>query len=437
MTCQRLFVVLLISVGATTSSAPAEEKPRERADQIHSVYGSDSNDAWNRIFRALFTRSIDARLATELDSSEPAATVELDAAFEVSVSQRTFERVEFGDRAIEPFYDGRRLFFHAAAAVEDPLFTELRTALELALAETATRPARARLIMQSDVWAAFDRIHEWKPRRTATDNSKIERREQLLSLCARLVRKLALTEDEIERISANYPDDGTLDGLPDLFGPHSTWIEVQWQPDLTHESAVHHRRVARLFLKALSRPDDPALFLRRFVTLPLNDKPQALEAAALVIQNLAVSREMRVVATNLTFDVQVRQFVRSPGNAIESVRVSQHELSRRELLSVVGSSGLHPLRGDDPAYLAFSGNDFSFASPVDRGPPILASLARRCESCHGVPALTLLSFGFEFEPGRSPPVIQLDRSKKSRSRSVAKRKVARDDWKDLLRLATP
>ena len=81
----------------------AAEKPASdhRADSLakdepQAVYAADPNDAWNRIFFCLFTRTVRTRLSDEFPEGKPFDTFQ-----RMNVSRRSFERIESGDRAIE------------------------------------------------------------------------------------------------------------------------------------------------------------------------------------------------------------------------------------------------------------------------------------------------------------------------------------------------
>jgi hypothetical protein len=79
--------------------APSDDGPSAAlAREPHGIYVSDPNDAWNRVFFMLFTRTIEARVIAAdspvLFSGDP----------NVNISQTRVSRVETGDRAIDPLY---------------------------------------------------------------------------------------------------------------------------------------------------------------------------------------------------------------------------------------------------------------------------------------------------------------------------------------------
>src|SRR5439155_15289874 len=87
-------------------------------------------------------------------------------------------------------------------------------------------------------------------------------------------------------------------GLPDLFGANSPWLEVLWLPDRAHERAARGRRVARVFVKPARMPADKPQFVNR---APHDEAfYRKLEAVALVIQGLLITRSGQVVPSPLT-----------------------------------------------------------------------------------------------------------------------------------------
>src|SRR5687767_5719576 len=85
---------------------PVATVPVFISDNPHSIYAADPNDSWNRIFRALFTRTIRHRLSN--DFSEGAPFIDLYGLGlglnPLRISKEKFSRTEIGDRAIEPLY---------------------------------------------------------------------------------------------------------------------------------------------------------------------------------------------------------------------------------------------------------------------------------------------------------------------------------------------
>ncbi len=123
------------------------------------IYSADPADPWNRIFAALFTRTV----RTTMTDEHPDAGPFLDRpvmglGHPIRVSERTFERFEEGDRAIEALYPSFITSQGVNAALAEPRRSNLLRALDEALAEHRVRTPLARALMQSDLWSAFDAL---------------------------------------------------------------------------------------------------------------------------------------------------------------------------------------------------------------------------------------------------------------------------------------
>ena len=159
-----------------------------------AVYAADPGDAWNRIFSCLFTRTVRARMSSDFAEAAPFARTQYGMfPHALSVSKRLFERVETGDRAVEPLYPSFFSSDGATQVLSEPLYSQLRQALTDALGEKTARTPLERALMQSDVWAAYDLLYHNSYLTGANSRQLQERREQLLPLLARFVKKLALT----------------------------------------------------------------------------------------------------------------------------------------------------------------------------------------------------------------------------------------------------
>ena len=115
------------------------------------------------------------------------------------ISTRTFERLEIGDRAIDPLYPN---FFNDTGArrvLTEPTYSAFVKALQEAVSESGARSPVARALMQSDLWSAYDQLYgEY----TQPDQTELEQhRRVIVDLLGHLMKKIALTPEEI-RISA-------------------------------------------------------------------------------------------------------------------------------------------------------------------------------------------------------------------------------------------
>ena len=419
---------LIVSALHAEEPAPTYRADSLAKDEPQAVYAANPDDAWNRIFYGLFTRTIKTRLSDDFPEGKPFGVVAVMGFPQLSVSRNTFLRIEGGDRAIEPLYpSGTGLsttdLDGSNRAMIEPLYSQLTKALEDALHEKPQRPPLARALMQCDVWAAHDLLSRNYNFDGEEGKQRLERRNQLLNLLARLVKKLALTSDEIKTLPDNYAAAGHH--LPDLFGASSEWLEVRWSQERIHDSAADYRRVARVFIKPASPPKDKDTFLNGL--RHAENFPEHLDTVAVVTQNLLIDSNGKVVPTTLTYEVQMRTFVKDKDGKLVKTEVKQYELSRRLLLNDPKSGGFLAVDGKAPAYLPSAGNGYAFASqnPTE---PILVRLGTRCMACHGRDGQVVLTFS---RHDRLPPVALLKTSDNEHARYVIEQKLSREDFKSL------
>lgn len=403
-------------------------------DTPQAVYSPNPNDSWNIIFYHLFTRRVRTRLTDEFPDSGPLVKAEVMGFPEgLSVSTRIFERIESGDRAIEPLYPSFITSVGIKEVLDEPRFSQLKQALIAALNEEKARPALHRALMQADAWAAHDQlahVHLYRESRTPELH---ERASQLVPLLARLVKKLSLTPDEISNLPDNYALAAKELHLPDLFSPNSEWMEVRWQPGRLHDQASDFRRVARVFLKPSVRLQNKQSFLDE---LPNNhgDTPQ-LGAVALVIQNLLVESKGDALPTPLTYEVQMRTFKRDGRGRLVKTKLNQYELNRKLLLNRPQTGGMISLDEDAAMYLPTAGNDYGFATTqghqLEETSAILVTLRTRCGACHGQPNTPAVFTFLIHSQEPIPSVMLLRQPNDKHARYVVGQKMVRDDFKVL------
>ncbi len=364
--------------------APSDYRAGSLAKQeAQSIYAVDPHDSWNRIFYLLFTRSIKLRLTEDFGHQGSLVRIDTMGNPSLPVSSQIFERIESGDRAIDPLYPLGPT--GTESVLVNPQFSELEQALRDALAESTPRPPLHRALMQADVWAAYDILS-----RVRETNSHRERARELMENLRQFILKLALTTEEIAGLPRNYSMSQSEQGLPDVFSENSGWMEVEWFPNRSHDYSADYRRAARVFLRPATKShkflaDVNAMLGQR--KYPLTNQTSILDGAALI----------------------TRTFVKDGQGKFKETVVAQYELSRKMLLANPSSGGLIRLAPDYPAYLPSAGNDFTFASPARREEtrdfPILGYLRRRCESCHGPDVTSVFTF-MVHDPRLSPPLVR-------------------------------
>ena len=427
-------LILMLAVAAVSCPRPGVASgdvvsaPVFASDNPQSIYSADPNDSWNRIFRALFTRTVKARQSDAFREGAPFAPFIMRAgSLLLRISKEKISRSELGDRAIEPLYP---TFFTAEGPLQvlyEPHFSDLTTALRQAIDETKNRSPIERALMQADVWAAYDILYATRLNSRKFGVGTFEHRLKLLSLFQQFIRKLALSSDEIKSLKSNYLFAVSGSKLPNLFSAESGWLEIELLPHRLHDDAASYRRATRVFVKPRTPPSDPGVFVE---SLKHNQHHDKVEAVALVVQNLLLDTSGRVVPSPLFSEVQFRFFKNDPRRAEVSAEPRQLELSRRKLLTEPTSGGFVEFAATSPAYLSAAGNDYDYASPIDdAGAPILVPLRTRCAQCHNPSLTTLLTYSIhDFPPG---PTVRILKDQE-RAFYVVQLKEKRDDFKSLL-----
>lgn len=398
----------------------AEERPQ-------SIYSEDSSDPWNQIFFALYTKAFDIRISDTFGvfaNSEAYEKVSLLLSSQ-RISRQVYRRIEGGDRAIDPLYPSFAQDDGVVGVLTEPRYSLLTTALQAALDEKMQRGNLQRALMQSDLWAAHDVLEERRYFRRPEAEQLLERRSRVLSLVARLVKKLALTVEEIKGLPRNYDASRPSASLPALFDEGAGWIEIQGGLDRIHETATDNRRAARIFIRPLSQPADRSSFLEHLRSS--RNPATQLDAVALAIQSLLIDQAGEVVPSPLISSLQLRSFERGTRAEMVGTVVEQFDLSRQRLLQDPASDGFIRYDAKAPAYVPAEGKDYSFASWVwqsevdgEKLPPILVPLRSRCQSCHATDLTRLVSFSMP-QPMETP-VLTLDPARSQRAEIVAARK---------------
>ena len=423
---------LVASVGFSLLPQPHAQGPQPTVlpATIEPIYSKDPNDAWNRIFYYLFSRRFKARLSDEFPEGKPFEEFERDLKMRVSVG--LVERTETGDRSIEPLYypypstaEGRRQL------LVEPTYSGLVAALQKALNDTTQRPAIARAMMQSDLWAAYDILLE--PLFPEDRSIELDNRHQVvLDLLGKMVAKLALTRAEINSLPDNYDAAGTKYSLPDLFSKNSAWIEIEWFPGRTHDAVANYRRFTRVFIKPAHPPQDKQKFLDSLRD-PQQDMSAKLDGVALVMQSILVDSQGKLAPTRLTTDVQLRLFKKSDQGVFQGPEIRVCELSRKLMLTEPETGGL---ASEDQNFATYRGG-YGFAPPTYRNgpsdqpaPPIVVKLKTRCQQCHGENATSLMTFMIALPPHSKPPKVrELDPAASEAAETALSRKNASYDFK--------
>jgi len=409
-----VFVVFLTVLLAVPRRLPAQGAPANlprvtlpAAPDL--IYSTRPDDPWNTIFYFLFSRSLQVRLSP--DFPEGAPFVDVGAA--VQISKQVFERNETGDRAIDPLYPTFFVGYGGMLVLRDPAYPKFSNSLTAALDDNSPRSAIARALMQNDLWGAYDRL--FIPLLPDDEKALGERRKAALDLIARLIRKIALTPEEIGALPDNYSTAALRRSVPNVLGKDSGWMEVEWFMPRQHDHQAGYRKVSRVFLKPAHPPLDKSKFLNSLLDEPTN--PISLDGVALVTQLLLLDAHGNPQPTRFTIEAQARLFDRShEGRLKTTVKVS--EISRRLFMRDPNSGGLVAEEESTPAYLSDGGN-YGFAEgqlmpghQPEIMEPVQVMLRTRCAACHGDDLQQVMTFSIARPPHAAlPPVKQLNPAK--------------------------
>ena len=419
---RRLLCFALVALSIVGCRAAATQ------EQVQTVYSDDVTDPWNRLFSVMFSRTVQHRKTSEFADAGPFERLgdPVPVFFPFSVSTRTFERFEDGDRAIAPFYPSRDFMHQSPPPLRDPLLETFGRVLQEALADTRLRTPVARLLMQSDLWAVFDRLGFSSP---------------YLPALARMMSKLALTSDEIAALPDHFAHARQADTVPDVLSPGSRWQEIVWFDGRMHDRDAGFRQATRVFLLPAATVTDRQSAIdelrlqtggpHRRETPDLETRIRRafarIEGAALLMQLLTLDTRGDVVPTPLFYTVQIRLF-REGGKVTVA---AEHELSRKAMLALERTRGVRTFRDADPAYVPSAGNDYGFASPhlTPVQQPILGTLATRCAACHGTGSHL---FTFSLTGAQDDRRVQLlAQPNQNRARYVAAEKKTRGEYERL------
>jgi hypothetical protein len=154
-----------------------------------------------------------------------------------------------GEDALDPL-----LWFETRHLLSEPSHRDAIQVLDQFLtthAENLIHDPVKRALLQRDLWAVFD----WSVMRDSVNDEYANERRELQIRLAEVLRRLALTPDEIKNLPDNYaqaiasgsfakefdPSDPQRPFLPrDLFDPHGTWAGITPSPESDTGVAKSH-----------------------------------------------------------------------------------------------------------------------------------------------------------------------------------------------------
>lgn len=402
------------------ASEPGARRPRHPDDldcANFRPYAADPNHIWNRVHRRLLERRDAKGQAGGCDEVDPLLWQQ---SKHILASPAYAETVRLLDEFINA---------HAEQLIHNPL---------------------QRAIFQRDLWAVFD----WLAR--PTDDHPRERVELEQRLAA-IIKVVALTPSEIERLPDNYAQvrgSTTPDGLalPDAAGG---WLLIG-RDDTTPVAAIHSAAFPRsLFLVYLKLPSGGLEASRYLESMRAYSaqRPQTddcmLHACsppqfpvgtelALVRRALLIDAAGRPVISPITESIQLRRYVKIPTETRvdfdgSTQQVAEFQLTRRSLPR--GTIGLRRVGEDETGFPVFSTHGVDAFESGRDGNQTGGVTLRRCSNCHqGIGVISFTSYSrVQFEHDHL--FVLMHTSPEADETAAAIRFLqTRDAWKRLTRL---
>lgn len=357
-----------------------------------NVYDPDPQHLWNRLYRQLYVRT-------------------------------TKDGKEYGRDSLDLLVWGDEIHLYL---LENPSYQQAIQLLDEFLSTHAekliTDPLK-RALLQRDVWAVFDALETWLE--SHPDDYAVQRHE-LQSRLAQVIRRLALTKQEIQSLPDNYTTvvnsrafpanyhEGNQDVafLPaNFFAPDGDWvcigreggpvamIHLQNLPFLGRSAffvliRVPGGRVATLdFLHQLQRDKQPEL-------------PVGTEVA-LVRRILLIDQQGNIIPSPIVESVQLRHFYTSHDQVFYEFELNRYSLFAGK------TGGLRPLERDETGFplFLFHGVDFpeSDAEEVDKRKVVILNTCRTCHEHVSYGINTILSYSrdvFPLSSNESPALLE-------------------------------
>ena len=401
-----LLLATIISTLLLIRTVGQDNAPKQAQPPANTLYDSDPNHLWNRLYAAFFIRAGLDGVQYGTDSLDPYLWDDTTFLLEGDSHKRALAVLdEFLDR-------------HGENLIRDPV---------------------KRAFLQHDLWAVFDWAGRIRAGAGATAGS--DYRPQAADLTARLskaIRRLALTEDQIRALPDNYaaavvskkfpgtfnPDAPDISFLPgDLWHANGPWICLErdngFLPAPRHTQEF---RAGNAFLVFVNLPNGRQATLDylskishfpRFIPVTTGTAlPQSIQlnpvipgfpkgtAFALVRRMLLINDKGDVVTSPITMSVQLRVYrsVDLRDNFETRQAFYEFKLQRRKLFAS-DSGGFHGVGRDEKEPLGFLHiySDLFQATAWVGGAP----KALNCMDCHGNSGI---QSALSITQGMNPPV---------------------------------
>lgn len=349
------------------------------------LYSPSPTHPWNRLFRLFYVRTTPDGHLYGGDELDP------------YLWQRTRYLLEGPSHEAAVKLLDEFLHTHAERLITDPL---------------------RRAMMQRDLWAVYD----WVAMRR---QDHPEAALKLVKQLGEIIRRLALTEQQIRALPDNYqtairtkdfPSSANAEHreaafLPDLFNPDGPWVCVGQQQKRpvapVHLEFFRGRSVFLVFLRLPGGRNETLAYLQQLRTVPSKwmpypgfppDSPMRVRSpqpqqfpvgtqVALVRQMVLMSDQGEFVPSHMTESVQLRVYrAIDPdprNNYINNERfraqqdIFEFRLDRKKLLA--GENSLHAVGASEkefPTFMTHGIDDFESQAPPQGVPTF------RCQACH-------------------------------------------------------
>jgi hypothetical protein len=423
-----LLVFALCGLWGTGVDSVLKRQSQSQAGQpAQAVYASDPNHIWNRLFRLFYVR-------------------------------HGRDERQYGGNEIDPYLWPETKYLLSGSSHKEAL--ELLDQFLQTQSETLVADPLKRALFQRDLLAVYDWL-------SSSFDEPAPGRTELQKRVAEIIRRLALSEDEIRKLPDNYDDairahvfptsydpaDSQRPFLPDdLFAPKGPWVclgEAQGHPVASdHLEFFHGRSIFLVFFqvpggraktldylsklrnipKTWGANPDLLPFLRKGQAdlaglVPYPEPPQFPIGTrmALVRQIVLVDSDGHPIRTQLTESVQMRVYraihFDLGGAGTHSQDFFEFTLSRERLLSGQ-AGGLRAVAPEDKEFSFFRahGNDI-FESDNEKPESQEGVVLLTCSGCHEFAGMhSFLSYSrhrFGAGTGSPPKLIESRPSRES------------------------
>lgn len=357
--------------------------------------------------------------------------------------------------------------FTRDAAFHEQVLARLEAVEKLPPAQMEEQPASRRLILLGDLWPVFDGLHRAlveTPRDKVATAKAVARRDELLRLLARVMKRLELTEEEVRALPNAFrtlgekklyrkafdPSSGSEPFFPtDLLDKDGPWVTYSSEREpsaggLAHMDRVNHRSVFTLHLRTPDGRDGGVKFLKDFTKTEGRQAVPPGTKLALLRRALVPTRSETLLVSPFVESLQLIAVT-----PLEDQRF-KFTLDRKEFLT--GGAGMKLLGKDDPVDTS-SFESFIIQSrimstlPREPGPPSESLIAGQyrtlreipsslgiCAECHSIATRNNI-FGSR-GPANAAKAAYLQSDPDEAAATIVKKKEATEEWKSYLRLRT-